>query len=204
MDTYSDEGPVQIEHDQTRPELNWALSDFDRTHRLIMSWAWELPFRGSRLAERLADLRGRHVPVGPSVHDDRRRFQRFPLRVQEPRPSLAPGMTLDDQTTAGSVNSRLDAYLNRDAFASSGSAVRHSADETRSSVPASGGSTSACRRSRGCAGRASVELRLEAYNVTNTPSFRNPVSDLGAANFGQITRTRGGPRLLQLGVKLRF
>jgi hypothetical protein len=54
------------------------------------------------------------------------------------------------------------------------------------------------------AGRRSVELRVEAYNVTNTPSFRNPVSDLGAANFGQITRTRGGPRLIQLGIKLRF
>ncbi len=50
----------------------------------------------------------------------------------------------------------------------------------------------------------SLELRLEAYNVTNTPSFRNPVNDLGAANFGQITRTRGGPRLIQLGAKLRF
>ncbi len=51
---------------------------------------------------------------------------------------------------------------------------------------------------------ATVPAVLEAYNLTNTPSFRNPVSDLGASNFGQITRTRGGPRLLQLGVKLRF
>ena len=46
--------------------------------------------------------------------------------------------------------------------------------------------------------------RLEAYNLANTPAFRNPVSDLGSANFGQITRTRGGPRMVQLGAKLRF
>ena len=51
---------------------------------------------------------------------------------------------------------------------------------------------------------ASLELRLETYNLTNTPAFRNPQNDLGAANFGQITRTRGGPFLVQLGAKLRF
>ena len=50
----------------------------------------------------------------------------------------------------------------------------------------------------------SLEFRIEAYNVTNTPTFRNPARDISAANFGQITRTRGGPRVIQLGVKFRF
>jgi hypothetical protein len=50
----------------------------------------------------------------------------------------------------------------------------------------------------------SLEFRIEAYNVTNTPTFRNPGRDISAANFGQITRTRGGPRVIQLGLKLRF
>jgi hypothetical protein len=45
---------------------------------------------------------------------------------------------------------------------------------------------------------------VEAYNVTNTPSFRNPESDLSSGEFGEITRTYGGPRVVQLGVKLRF
>ena len=52
--------------------------------------------------------------------------------------------------------------------------------------------------------RTSIEFRIEAYNITNTPSFRNPESDLSAGDFGEITRTRGGPRVFQLGVKLRF
>jgi hypothetical protein len=50
----------------------------------------------------------------------------------------------------------------------------------------------------------SLEFRVEAYNVTNTPSFRNPESDLSSGEFGEITRTYGGPRVVQLGVKLRF
>ena len=37
IDTYSDEGKYQIEHDQSRPFLNRGLSDFHRRHRLIMS-----------------------------------------------------------------------------------------------------------------------------------------------------------------------
>ena len=50
----------------------------------------------------------------------------------------------------------------------------------------------------------SVELRVEASNVTNTPSFRNFERDLSSDDFGEITRTRGGPRVFQLGVKFRF
>lgn len=53
-------------------------------------------------------------------------------------------------------------------------------------------------------GRRTLEFRIEAYNVTNTPTFRNPGRHISAANFGQITRTRGGPRVMQLGLKFRF
>jgi hypothetical protein len=52
--------------------------------------------------------------------------------------------------------------------------------------------------------RFSLELRGEAYNLSNTPVFRNPGRDLSGGDFGEITRTRGGPRVIQLGAKLRF
>ena len=50
----------------------------------------------------------------------------------------------------------------------------------------------------------SLEFRAEAYNVSNTPIFRNPARDRSGGDFGKITRTRGGPRVIQLGLKLRF
>jgi hypothetical protein len=53
-------------------------------------------------------------------------------------------------------------------------------------------------------GGRSLEFRAEIYNITNTPSFRNPEEDLSSGNFGEITRTRGGPRVVQLGLKFRF
>lgn len=119
-----------------------------------------------------------------------------------PRPNLAPGATLEDQTTPGAVEDRLDNYLNRDAFVSSGTTfgtlVRNSIigpAQRRVDVSLS-------KSTRLMTG--SLEFRIEAYNVTNTPTCRNPVRDISAADFGQITRTRGGPRVIQLGVKYRF
>ena len=52
--------------------------------------------------------------------------------------------------------------------------------------------------------RPRVNLGPRAYNLTNTASFRNPNSDLSDGDFGEITRTLGGPRVMQLAMKLRF
>jgi hypothetical protein len=203
MDTFSDEGVFQIEHDQSNPELNWARSDFDRRHRVIFSWVWELPSSGRRWTDGWQFSGIGTLQSGRPFTVTDEDFSGFLYSSQNPRPSLAPGKTLDDQATSGAVTSRLDEYLNRDAFVSSGAEF---GTLPRNSVTGPGQrrlDVSISKTTR-IAGRGTVELRLEAYNVTNTPAFRNPANDLSAANFGQITRTRGGPRLIQLGAKLRF
>lgn len=48
-----------------------------------------------------------------------------------------------------------------------------------------------------------LELRVEAFNLLNTPPLGSPNSVLGAANFGTIT-TAGDPRVMQLALKFRF
>jgi hypothetical protein len=203
MDTFSDEGVFQIEHDQTQPELNWARSDFDRRHRLILSWVWELPFRGNRFAEGWQISGVGTVQSGRPFTVTDEDFSGFLFASQNPRPNLAPGASLGDQTTSGSLEQRLEAYLNRDAFESSGAQF---GTLPRNSVtgPSQARLDVSFSKITAIAGRTSLEVRIEVYNITNTTSFRNPESDLGASNFGQITETRGGPRLMQFGVKLRF
>jgi hypothetical protein len=50
-----------------------------------------------------------------------------------------------------------------------------------------------------------LQLRYEVYNVTNTPSFQNPVSTLGSSNFGSLTTTGLAiPRQMQFAAKLLF
>ena len=55
--------------------------------------------------------------------------------------------------------------------------------------------------------RMSMELRAEAFSVTNTPQFDKPnqgFSTNTASNFGYVTNTIGGNRSVQLGAKLTF
>ncbi len=201
-DYFSDEGLFQIENDQTHPELNLGLSDFHRRHRLILSWAWDLPFRGNAFVEgwQIAGI-GTFQSGRPFTITDGE-FSAVLVSTTNPRPNLAPGATLEDQTTSGSVEDRLDNYLNRGAFVSAGTAFGTLARNSVIGPPQRRIDMSVSKSTRLTSG--SLEFRLEAYNVTNTPTFRNPARDISAANFGQITRTRGGPRVIQLGVKYRF
>ncbi len=49
-----------------------------------------------------------------------------------------------------------------------------------------------------------LQLRLEAFNATNTPHFANPETGFSQGQFGTITRTVGNPRILQIAAKLLF
>jgi hypothetical protein len=49
-----------------------------------------------------------------------------------------------------------------------------------------------------------LQLRGEAYNLTNTPSFANPGAAFGSGTFGVISGTVGTPRQLGLMLKLMF
>ena len=58
------------------------------------------------------------------------------------------------------------------------------------------------RRIPFAAGRA-LEMRVEAFNFTNTPPLGAPNVTVGSAAFGTIT-TAGDPRVIQLAVKFVF
>ncbi len=203
IDYFSDEGILQVPHDQRQPELNKGLSDFHRDHRLILSWAWDLPFRGNRFVEgwQIAGI-GTFQSGRPfTVFDDD--FSGVIFGTTDPRPDLAPGTTHEDQTTSGPVTDRIDNYLNPDAFVSSFERFGNLGRNTVIGPAQKRVDVSISKMTR-FSGSQSLEFRAEIYNITNTPSFRNPASDLSGSNFGQITRTRGGPRVMQLGLKFKF
>jgi hypothetical protein len=52
--------------------------------------------------------------------------------------------------------------------------------------------------------RASLQLRLEAFNAFNHPNLANPDANIRSPNFGRITNIRGAPRNLQFGVRVAF
>jgi hypothetical protein len=52
-------------------------------------------------------------------------------------------------------------------------------------------------------GSKALEVRAEAFNLTNTPAFLPPNTTLGSAAFGTIT-SAGDPRVVQLAMKFLF
>jgi hypothetical protein len=51
--------------------------------------------------------------------------------------------------------------------------------------------------------RQAIELRVEVFNLLNTPNLGAPNAVLGAANFGTIT-TAFDPRVVQVALKFSF
>jgi hypothetical protein len=53
--------------------------------------------------------------------------------------------------------------------------------------------------------KVGLELRWDVFNVFNNVNFANPSNDLqDTTDFGKITNTVGGPRVMQFGAKLKF
>jgi hypothetical protein len=52
---------------------------------------------------------------------------------------------------------------------------------------------------------STLELRLEAFNVTNSPHFMNPNGEYGSATFGQVTATLpDSARTVRFGARFEF
>jgi len=52
--------------------------------------------------------------------------------------------------------------------------------------------------------RLRLQLRADAFNITNTPQYGRANTTLGSAGFGTVTSTMNNPRNLQLGARLEF
>lgn len=52
----------------------------------------------------------------------------------------------------------------------------------------------------------SVEVRWDVFNVFNTVNYALPNNVIGGAttDFGRITDSVGGPRVMQVGARVRF
>jgi hypothetical protein len=52
--------------------------------------------------------------------------------------------------------------------------------------------------------RVGLEIRLEAFSVTNTPQFSAPITDITNSSFGFVKGVDGGNRTLELGARFSF
>ena len=213
------ENNTSVYNDQNDLSRDWARAGFDRTHRFITNFDYQFPapLQAGRLAGAL--LKGWSV-AGIVVMQSG-----LPLTLTDPRGgavygragtstvTMCPNASYAMLATAGSVQSRLNGWINTAAICaapavgSDGSSGYGNAGLSIMDGPGQVNTDfSIGRRARvgGLREDAELAFRAEFYNALNHPQFSNPGTTLGTANFGVITQSSVAPRLIQFGLKYLF
>jgi hypothetical protein len=199
--------------DQQNPASQAGLSDFNRTHRLVVSGVYDLPkfYHGdSRL--------GRGVANNWQVSGIGTVQSGLPFSVVYEvgsaiynRADLVSGVPI---TKSGSVESRLNEYFNVAAFAPSADAPPYgTSGRNILTGPDQKDIDFSIVKLFPVTEKSKIEFRSEFFNIFNFVNFSNPLNNLGAVGLknnmlvttaGQITSTSSGPRVIQFALKYNF
>ena len=203
----------------TGPVANYPVADsYNRTlerdystgdipHVFAASGTWELPFGATRahhvpraigwvvndwsISGVLTLQSGVPIAVMQSVNNNA--FAGFGVQ----RPNLIGDPTLPaDQRTVST-------WFNTAAFATAPQFTIGTASRNPVRGPGYRNLDIALARRVRTVGAQALELRAEAFNLTNTPALGAPNGTFGSAAFGTIT-SAGDPRVIQLAVKYLF
>jgi hypothetical protein len=200
--------------DQNRRRSSWGLADFDRTHRFVFSYLWQLPqlHDGNTLLKAAAN--GWQVTGVTTIQSGNA------LSVYDESSGTIYGMYYGPaQLTAGykggvathgSTRSRLNNWINTDAF-STPAAIGDGNDFGNSGRgivrgPNQNNTDFSVLRDFPLhlhGEGQTFQFRVETFNIFNHPQFRDPSTTLGSS-FGQVTSSAVMPRLLQLAAKINF
>ena len=182
-------------------DANYGPLDYDRQHVLSISHLWELPFgrRGGSIA---ATILGGWQWNGVFTWSTG-----TPLTVTaDPISCACPGNTVlanidgDPYANTGGTT-----FLNRAAFFTPTNSLGNSGRGAFRGPDVRNYNASLFKNFR-VRDRFNLQLRAEAYNVTNTPRFAAPVTNISSPNFGQSVTTVNGAygRQFNLGARLIF
>jgi len=182
-------------------------ADFDVRHRFVLSFSYELP--------RLEDKGGfaKNVLGGWQLNGIFQYQTGFPFSVWDNSGSITylqerPTVTCDPNAVSRPSNDQIlggATWFDTSCFQRRALADTYQpSNQGRNTVRGPGFSQTDLSLFKNFeVGRATLQLRLEAFNVFNQVKFGRPNFIIGTPTFGQITSAEDG-RLLQLGVKLLF
>jgi hypothetical protein len=219
-------GTGSVYGNQKNMRDNYGRSDFNREHRLVASYLYQLP-SPKQLHVFVNTLLGGWSVAGVTTIQSG-----APLRftgtnvnnlfgITNDRAQLAPDCTYADLPTSGSTQSRLTNYFNKSCILrnAAGSAIWPVVgDDGKATAFGTSGvgivtgpgqnntdlviikRTSLDRLREG----ANVEFRTEFFNAFNTPQFSSPSTNVSSSTFGVISSTSVNPRIMQFALKLNF
>ncbi len=182
-----------------------ASSDFDRRHRFVVSFVYDLPkaYRGgSQALDRLMnnwEIAGIGTVQSGVPFSILGAYSAFANTYA----NLAPGRTIESAKKSGETQSRLNQYFDTSAFVvptlDYGSAGRNILlGPGQKNLDFSVVKFIPIREGQ------KFEFRTEFFNLFNNTNFANPVNIKSSANFGQIVKTATGPRVIQFAFKYSF
>jgi hypothetical protein len=119
--------------------------------------------------------------------------------------SQRPNATGVSPVTSGSLEDRLNNYINPAAFSTSPrGAFGNIARTLDMRGPGQANWDASLFKNFSIAERFKAQFRAEALNFFNTPMFAAPNTSLGSSSFGRITSQVNFARLMQLGIRLYF
>jgi hypothetical protein len=205
-----------LTNDQRNPRQSYGPTDFDRPHRAVLSFTYDIPAAGNAPAF-LRVLTSHWQWSGILVAQSG-----TPITVLDLGAGAVYGnypfenraqLSGKPVATSGSLYSRVQGtYLNADAFTDAPEAPNGTSpldtDFGNSGVgivrgPGQRNADMAMERAIPISERHSVHLRGEFFNVTNTPNFANPINIIGPT-FGKILSKSNNPRVIQVALKYQF
>ena len=220
----------QTFNDQNNPRAQRGPSDFDRTHRLVVSYIWELP-QPSKHRSSLFKMFAEGWAVSgvvvlqsglPFTIYDSAAGTLYGPSTYLTTGSIAAGATLAGATRSGSVGSRVNEFFNTSVFVPAPNIPDGGLIDGQ--YPVSGGGTiygnlgrnnlrgpnqrnvdtGIIKRNR-IGERAGLVFRWEFFDLFNRANFANPSSDVSTpSTFGKISAMSVNPRIMQYGLKFEF
>jgi hypothetical protein len=219
-----------VYNDQNNVAAQRGVSDFDRTHRLVISGTWSVPGPDHAKSAPVQKLGNGWSTSGvvtlqsglPFSILDSAAGTLFGPATLYTTGNLAPGATLADASRSGSVSSRVNKFFNRSAFVPAPFVPDGGLIDGK--YPVAGGGTIfgnlgrnilrgpdqqdfdiAAIKTTPVTDRVKLIFRWEVFNVLNRPSFANPSNDVSTpSTFGVISALTVNPRIMQYGLKVEF
>ncbi|HXY04251.1 MAG TPA: hypothetical protein VEI49_11800, partial [Terriglobales bacterium] len=218
-------------NDESTLTASRGLSDFDRTHRMVVSYRYDLPFDRNASGAKGALLKGWSIS-GISIFQSGTPFSVIDSGAGTAfigsgltttlGGELAPGASIASGKTSGDVHQRLSGYLNINNFTTAPLLYPTLCNPATNS--------NFCGTNFGDLGRniyrgpfqqnwdfsliknfaiterQNLRFTADFFNIWNHPNFANPAQNdvENPSTFGKIVSTAGTPRLIQFSLRYAF
>jgi hypothetical protein len=201
----------EITGDESNMGSSKGVSDFDRTHRLMINSTYEIPrwgfgWNNTAIGKRFFDgwqISGIGIWQSGAPFSITDSAGAVFYGTTGSRANYAPGATAQSAEKSGSPQSRLNAYFDTTAFARAGNLFGNVGRNTMRGPRQRNVDFSVNKRLL-ITERLNLELRGEFFNALNMVNFASPTGSIASSGFGGIKATEGNPRVIQFAMKLAF